>query len=160
METTNHKIDYEARILPVCDENSSSVNAFLNLGREYLSDLSAEKREKFLKSILRRLKEPERWLLLLEHKGEYVGFIHAKIDKHERPGWGFILELYVVPEKREMVLGRILYKYVEQMLRSRGVKNIWLLTTNKIVPFWRKLGFKLSKERDEESGQLIMTKSL
>jgi len=160
LEPTNHKIDSETQIIRVYYENRDSINVFLNLGRDYLSNLSFEEREKLLKSILARLKEPDRWLFLLMHKDKYVGFIHAKIDKDERPGWGFILELYVVPEKRGMGLGRILYKHVEQILRSRSVKNVWLLTTNKIVPFWRKLGFKLSKERDKETGQLIMTKSL
>ena len=160
LEPTNHKIDREIQIIRVYHENPDSINVFLNLGRDYLSNLSFEKREKFLRSILARLKEPDRWLFLLMYRDKYVGFIHAKIDKDERPGWGFILELYVVPEKRGMGLGRILYKHVEQMLRSRSVKNVWLLTTNKIVPFWRKLGFKLSKERDKETGQLIMTKSL
>ena len=82
-----------------------------------------------------------------------------KIDKDERPGWGFILEFYIVPAKRKMELGRGFYSLIEDMLKSRGVKNVWLLAT-KAIPFWRSLGFKLTEEIDKETGQNILTKSL
>jgi len=88
-----------------------------------------------------------------------VGFAHVKIDKNERPGWGFILEFYIVPAKRKMGMGRRFYNLIEDMLKSRGVKNIWLLATM-AIPFWRSLGFKLTGEIDKETGQNILMKSL
>jgi ribosomal protein S18 acetylase RimI-like enzyme len=89
-----------------------------------------------------------------------VGFVHAEIDKGERLGWGFIFEFCIMPTKRKMGLGRTLLSYIANILQSKGVKNIWLLTNPQAVPFWRSLGFKLTEEKDKETGQDIMVKSL
>ena len=149
----------ELELVPVAKEDANKISTFLRLGRDYLKDLAFEERERFLQSILARQGGPDRWLFLLKHKNEYVGFAHVKIDKNERPGWGFILEFYIVPAKRKMGLGRGFYNLIEDMLKSRGVKDIWLLAT-KAIPFWRSLGFKLTGEIDKETGQNILTKSL
>jgi N-acetylglutamate synthase-like GNAT family acetyltransferase len=58
-----------------------------------------------------------------------------------------------------MGLGRVLFNLIADMLRSRGVKGIWLLAT-KAIPFWCSLGFRLTGEIDKETGQNILTKSL
>jgi len=149
----------EPELVPVAKKDANKISIFLRLGRDYFKDLTFEEREKFLQSILARQGELDRWLFLLKHKNEYVGFAHVKIDKNERPGWGFILEFYIVPAKRKMGMGRRFYNLIEDMLKSRGVKNIWLLATM-AIPFWRSLGFKLTGEIDKETGQNILMKSL
>jgi len=149
----------EPELVPVAKKDANKISIFLRLGRDYFKDLTFEEREKFLQSILARQGELDRWLFLLKHKNEYVGFAHVKIDKDERPGWGFILEFYIVPAKRKMGMGRRFYNLIEDMLKSRGVKNIWLLATM-AIPFWRSLGFKLTGEIDKETGQNILMKSL
>jgi len=87
-------------LIPVTNDNQEAISVFLNLGRDYLSDLSHDEQEKFLQSIMVHQVEPDRWLLLLRAEDEYMGFVHMKIDKDEHPGWGFILEFYVVPNRR------------------------------------------------------------
>ena len=79
----------ELELVSVAKEDANKISTFLRLGRDYLKDLTFEERERFLQSILARQGEPDRWLFLLKHKNEYVGFAHVKIDKDERPGWGF-----------------------------------------------------------------------
>ena len=88
-----------------------------------------------------------------------MGLAHVKIDRDERPGWGFILEFYIVPARRGAGMGRSFFNLIAGVLRSRGVRDVWLLA-EKAIPFWRSLGFRLTGEIDEETGQKIMTKSL
>ncbi len=98
-------------------------------------------------------------MLLLKYGDEYVGFAHVKIDKDERPGWGFILEFYIAPSKRRWGLGRSFFNYIEDILKAKGVKNIWLIANSSAELFWRSLGFNLTNEIDEETSQNVMTKS-
>jgi GNAT superfamily N-acetyltransferase len=156
----NSKKAIKTEVVTITKSDSSMVSAFLSLGRDYLKDLPIEKRERFLQSILARQEEPDRWLLLLKHQGENVGFAHVKIDKNERVGWGFILEFYIVPIKRKMGLGRTFFNLVAGMLQARGVKDVWLLADSSAELFWCSLGFKLTSAMDKETGQHIMTKRL
>jgi N-acetylglutamate synthase-like GNAT family acetyltransferase len=152
--------EIEAEVVSVTKNNQNIVSTFLSLGRDYLKNLPNDKRESFLQSILARQGEPDRWLLLLKHKNEYVGFTHVKIDKDERIGWGFILEFYIIPTKRKLGLGRSLFNIITKKLRARGVKDVWLLADSSSEPFWRALGFRQTGEVDKETGQNVMTKSL
>lgn len=147
-------------VVSVTKNNLNTVSTFLSLGRDYLKDLPHGEREKFLQSTLARQAEPDRWLLLLKHQNEYVGFVHMKIDKDERLGWGFILEFYIVPNKRKMGLGRTLFGFCANILQSQNVKNVWLLTNLSAEPFWRSLGFKQTGEKDRESGRDVWAKAL
>ena len=146
----------EVDLIPVTNDNPDVASIFLNLGRDYLSQLPHDKREMFLKSILDHQGEPDRWLLLLRVEDEYIGFVHMKIDRDERLGWGFILEFYIIPSKRRLGWGRKLFNLSVKILRARNVKNIWLLTNPESEPFWHFLGFRETDERDKETGQKIM----
>jgi len=99
-------------------------------------------------------------LLLFKCEEEYVGFVHMKIDKDERPGWGFILEFYIVPDKRKKGWGRRFYNLVANIMRYRGTKNIWLLARTESKPFWFALGFRETGEIDKETSQKVMAISI
>ena len=147
-------------VVSVNKNNQNMVSPFRRLGRDYLKNLPSEERERFLNSILARQGEPDRWLLLLKHENEYAGFAHFKVDREERVGWGSILEFYVVPAKRKMGLGRKFFNVIIEMLRARGVKDVWLLADSSSELFWHSLGFKQTGEIDKETGQNVMIKSL
>jgi len=153
-------LEEEAELISVTSENPETLSTFLSLGRDYLSDLPAKAREKFLRSILTRQGEPDRWLLILKHRNECIGFIHMKIDRGERQGWGFILEFHIVPTKRKLGWGRGFFNLIVKILKARGVKNIWLLTIPAVEQFWYSLGFKETGEIDRETGQKIMVISI
>lgn len=140
--------------------NPEMVSVFRRLARDYLKNLPLEERERFIESILSKQGEADRWLLLLKHENEPAGFAHFKIDKDERLGWGFVLEFYISPAKRKMGLGRNFYHIIEGTLKTKGVKNIWLLADQSSEAFWRSLGFMPTGEIDKETGQNIMVKSL
>ena len=151
-------IDLEetAELVRVTNDNPDALSVFLSLGEDYLSDLPFDERKRFLQSILARQGEPDRWLLLLKCQDAYLGLVHMKIDKDERPGWGFILEFYIVPERRGLGWGRRLFKLCVQILRARDVSDIWLLSGQVAEKFWHSLGFKETGEIDRETGQKIM----
>lgn len=144
----------------VTKDASDVIPIFFTLGRDYIQNVTLEKREQFLQSMIDRQGEPDRWLLLLKVGGEYIGFVHMKIDRDERTGWGFILEFYVLPSKRRLGWGRMMFNHCLEILKARGVRDIWLLTNPVAEHFWQKLGFKTTDERDIETGQKIMTKSI
>jgi len=134
-----------------------TVSRFLELGRAYLSELDPtpeDVNERFLQSILRRQIEPDRWLLLLTCGGEDIGFAHAKIDRDERPGWGYILEFYIVPRERRRGWGSRLFTHVTELLKLRGVRQVWLTSNERARDFWLKLGFQATGEK--EHGQEVM----
>lgn len=149
-----------AELKLVTEQNPDTISAFLNLGRDYLSTLPSEEREGFLQSILRRQREADRWLLLLRCEDEYLGFVHLKIDKDERPGWGFILEFYIIPDKRRLGWGRRLFQLTIEILKTRNVKNIRLLTNQVAEQFWHSLGFDDTGELDKETGQKILESTI
>jgi GNAT superfamily N-acetyltransferase len=155
-------MEVEAEVVSVAKNRQDIVSAFLKLGREYLKEFGMpnEERERFLQSILERQGETDRWLLLLKHKNKYVGFTHVKIDKDQRIGWGFILEFYIIPTKRRLGLGRWLFNAVANLLRKRGVEDVWLLADSSSELFWRALGFRATGEVDKETGQNVMRRSL
>jgi uncharacterized protein HemY len=76
----------EPRTTLVTPADQETVAAFLTLGRDYLKELSRKEAERFFQSILKRQREPKRWLVLLKRKNEWSGFTHVKIDENERPG--------------------------------------------------------------------------
>jgi ribosomal protein S18 acetylase RimI-like enzyme len=153
-------LNEEVKTVPVTDDNPESLSAFWKLGEDYLSGLPTNERERFLQSILARRGEPDRWLLLLRYGIEYIGLVHLKIDRDERPRWGFILEFYIVPNKRRLGWGRRLFDIIVKILQGRGVKNIWLLTDPAAKVFWLSLGFRGTSEIDKETGQEIMVKPI
>ncbi len=149
-------LEETAELVRVAKDDPEAVSVFLSLGRAYLSGLLPDERERFLQSILARQGESDRWLLLLKHHNEYLGLVHMKIDKEERPGWGFILEFYIVPNKRRSGWGLRLFKLCVEILKERNVEDVWLLTDQAAERFWRSLGFGETGEVDKETGQKIM----
>ena len=150
----------EIELVTVLAENPEAVSMFLRLGREYLASLPPEEADRFMQSMLERQVERDRWLLLLKFYDRHLGFVHMKVDKHERTGWGFILEFYIIADERRKRWGTRLYRKCEGILRKRGVRDIWLLTNPEAKPFWQSLGYMETGEMDKETGQEIMEKHL
>ncbi len=154
-------LEDKAEFIPVTTSRPDSVSVFLDLGRDYLSqsDLPPDSDPgKFLQSILRRQAEPDRWLFLLKHKDKHIGLVHAKIDQDERPGWGYILEFFIVPDKRRAGWGQTLFNHVAEILQSRGVNRVWLASAPNAEAFWYSLGFRETGEMERD--QKIMALSI
>jgi N-acetylglutamate synthase-like GNAT family acetyltransferase len=145
----------KVELVRVTADRTENALTFLRLGRDYLSSLPADEQERFLQSILSRQKESHRWLLLLKWRNDVLGFVHMKIDRDERPGWGLILEFYIVPNRRKLGWGRRLFNLSIEILRGNGVKHIWLLSKQESESFWRSLGFRETGEVEENEKIMV-----
>jgi GNAT superfamily N-acetyltransferase len=148
-------------LVRVTGEGSPLAPVFLEMGRDYFSELGIpeERRSPFLGSMLDMQGEPDRWLFLLRHGEDYHGFVHMKIDRVNRPGWGFIMEFYVRPGVRRRKWGRWMYGVCERILWERGVEEVYL-STGEAFPFWSSLGFRETGEIDGYNNLKIMAKAV
>ena len=144
-------------------DQASLVDIFMHLGRDYNAEIARpgetiDMHERFLKSIVSRQGEPERWLALFRLGQEHIGFCHFKIDRDERPGWGYIMEFYIIPAKRRKGFGRRCCALANEILRKQGVEVVWLASDPQAEEFWRACGFRETGEF--ERGQKIMITNL
>ncbi|GJM34550.1 MAG: hypothetical protein DHS20C18_35510 [Saprospiraceae bacterium] len=57
-------------------------------------------------------------------------------------GWFFLTDLYVEKKYRSQGLGADLLKALEEQIKSKGIKNIWLWTSgSKALKFYRRQGY-------------------
>jgi len=141
--------------LPVTD-SKESIEAFRRMVLNYTRELSdpVPHPEEFARSMIELQGQADRWLLTLRIENEYGGFVHAKIDRDERQGWGYILEFYIVPHGRRCGFGRALYKYIASIFRRKGVERVWLVSNPPAEEFWQALGFRRTGEM--EGGRKVM----
>lgn len=146
-----------------CIRNTKSpfTKTFLRIARPYMVEVDPDKadlHEAFLRSMLSRQGELDRWLTLFMWGNECVGFAHFKVDRDEKPGWGYILEYYVVPRRRRQGLGKRYLSLVLNVLRIAGCRNVWLTSHPMAEAFWGACGFTGTGEL--ERGKKIMARSL
>ena len=122
--------------------------------------------ERFTESILRMLTDRDRILLLYYVRNEAIGFGYGKVDRAEhkgviRPGWGYIMEFYIVPQYRRGGYGTRLYRELERRLCERGVRALYL-TADPVtgVPFWQRMGYGNSGLISSENQLYIYEKRL
>jgi GNAT superfamily N-acetyltransferase len=82
--------------------------------------------------------------LLAQVKDTICGFCVFQIDSPEkdwnqRPGWGFIREMYIDPDYRGHGLARAMVEAAEQAMRGWGATRIYL--TTETPGFWAACGF-------------------
>lgn len=117
-------------------------NMFRNLASAYLDEIGADSLEEgSVEDVLSYQDEPERWLMLAIGAGRVIGFVHGKIDHERRPGMGYLIEFYVVPEYRNHHVGHIMSEAMCAILRRAGAAWVWLSSVVKAEHFWEKQGF-------------------
>lgn len=106
----------------------------------------------------------DRYLELCYDGDRIIGFIYGKIDseKHKgyiRPGWGYVMELYVLPEYRRKGVARSLYSRLDSYFAANGVKEQYL-TADAVtgVPFWESIGFVRTDVKMPDNGMDIFEK--
>lgn len=142
--------ELNAELILINNDNREIAAAFLILCKDYLNELDnipTDILSQLPQSMLDCQGEPDRWLLLAKDKDGYIGFVHFKIDREERPGWGFICEFHIVPQSRRQGWGSWLYRKALERLANEGVERIWLTASRTGTGFWRAVGF-------EETGEI------
>lgn len=77
------------------------------------------------------------------------------------PGYGYLMEFFILKEYRMQGWGRFFYEHIEATLKSDGGENLYLTPTSlKQQRFWIHLGFKDSHINDPDNDLPIYTKEL
>jgi GNAT superfamily N-acetyltransferase len=150
--------DFE--LVRVMKGDEGLAEAFLEMGEDYMGSEPPELRGRFLRSMVDLQVEEERWLYLLRVDAGLIGFVHMKVDKTDRPGWGWMMEFYIRPGHRRKGHGTRLYECSEKILVDRGIKDIWLTSNPEAIPFWRAVGYAETGEKAEFNDYQVMVKSV
>ena len=125
-----------------------------------------EVQQKWIQSIIDKLWPADRHLELCYDNDTLIGFLYGKVDHEDhrsfiKPGYGYIMEFYVLPEHRRKGYGKMMYLRLENHFRCDGVKNIYL-TADPITgkPFWEAVGFTHNGEISPENHLEIYEKEL
>jgi len=155
-------------------ENAAARADFVSMIPHYMRELDVnacrefhpEWAEKWAYSMLEKLSEDGRQLEVCYEVGVPLGFFYGKKDKigqrgEIRPGWGYVMEFYVLPEYRRRGHGREMYARLEELFRRDGITQLWL-TSDPVTgrAFWPSVGFCGSGEVSDENGLEIYEKNI
>ena len=115
----------------------------------------------YTKSMVNNQGSADRYLEICTLDGEPIGFYHAKVDHAEhkgyiKPGYGYVMEFYIVPRHRRKGFGALMFQRLCSLLATHGVRQIYL-TTDPVSgkPFWERLGFVYKGEISPDNEQEI-----
>ena len=155
----------ELRFLQVTAGETRLCRIFTSLMEGYMKETSEHTHhelpqaffEKWVKSIIVMQGAYDRHLELCFNEDAPVGFLYGKIDHEEhkgfiKPGYGYIMEFYVLPEHRRRGYGRAMLRRMEELFRDHGAKAMYL-TADPVTgkPFWEAMGFENTGERSPEN---------
>ena len=104
--------------------------------------------EVFSGEMLEKLKEYDSRLSVAESEGQLIGFCYSYISQKPKyfrlSKFGFIGDLYVMPEYRRGGVGKALVQDALDFFTKRKIKQIELLVAMKnenTIKFWESMGF-------------------
>lgn len=110
--------------------------------------INKKAQEIFSREMLEKLKEYDSRLTVADSDGELIGFCYSYISQKPKffklAKFGFIGDLFVMPEYRRSGIGRALVKDAIDFFTGRKIKQIELLVAIKnenTIKFWESLGF-------------------
>ena len=152
--------------------NEKIKSDFCSLIQQYMKELdenagrafNAELAPKWALSMINLQGTSDRYLELCCDGDTLIGFIYGKIDSEAhkgyiRSGWGYVLELYVLPEYRRQGIAKALYTRLDSYFKQNGVCKQYL-TADKVtgIPFWESVGFVNTKKKMPDNGMDIFEK--
>ncbi len=103
----------------------------------------------------------DRHLELCYDGDSLVGFWYGKVDHPEhkgfiKPGYGYIMEFYVIPAYRRQGYGTAMFRRLHGLFASHGVKRLYL-TADPVTgkPFWEWIGFQNTGSGRRKTGCLF-----
>jgi len=122
--------------------------------------------EKWVQSILRLLGPSDRHLKLCWLDDQPAGFLYGKVDHKEhkgyvKPGYGYVMEFYVVPQFRRKGIGTAMFHHLENCFKMDGATQMYLTTdTNEGISFWEWQGFVNTGEESPDNSMAIYEKTI
>lgn len=97
---------------------------------------------------------------------DLIGFFYSKVD-HEghkgfiKPGYGYIMEFYVLPQFRRYGFGKSMFARLQTLFASHGTKRMYLTPGSAAgISFWEALGFISTGEVSPHNRLLIFEKDV
>ena len=122
--------------------------------------------KRFIASIVSMSEDKDRFVELCYLGENLIGFAYGKIDREEhrgyvRPGWGYVMEFYVVPQLRRKGIGTAMFHHLESCFKLDGATQMYLTTdTNEGIAFWQHMGFVNTHEKCPENQMEIYEKTM
>jgi len=124
--------------------------AFMKYNIDFNKSFEINKKatEIFSREMLEKLKETDSRLAVADSDGELIGFCYSYISQKPKyfrlNKFGFIGDLYVIPEYRRSGVGKALVRDAIDFFNRKKIKQIELLVAVKnedTIKFWESLGF-------------------
>ena len=142
---------------------SLMVRYFRELDRHQGRHTDPEFLRNVTRSILSMQGPHDRHLELCYDGDSLVGFWYGKVDHPEhkgfiKPGYGYIMEFYVIPAYRRQGYGTAMFRRLHGLFASHGVKRLYL-TADPVTgkPFWEWIGFQNRERGRRNHGCLFPT---
>ena len=93
------------------------------------------------------VEDPRRRFWLAEHDGDAIGMVNLlTFERMPTPGrdagrWGYLGNMFVLPEHRNGGVGRLLLDAVVAHADAAGLVRVVLSPSERSIPFYRRAGF-------------------
>lgn len=97
---------------------------------------------------------------------EVIGFAFYAVDLGGikgiiKPGYGYIMEYYIIPSKRRNGYATELYRHVADTFKHHNIEQLYLTPDSTTgIPFWSKMGFSDSGKIDPDNKISIYIKQM
>lgn len=167
-------MEKQTEYIRISADNREVCKVFESLMYEYIDEMNEhserplpkELQLKWINSIIAMQGPTDRHLELCSVEGTPVGFLYGKLDHEDhkgfiKPGYGYIMELFVKPDHRRKGYGRMMLERLERLFRLDGAQMMYL-TADPVTgkPFWEALGFQNTMEISPENQLYIYEKAL
>jgi len=158
----------------ICDNSSENCEIFKSLMLLYAKELDKHQNRqttkefllKWIDGIIKIQGDADRHLELCYDDKTLIGFLYGNIDHPEhkgfiKPGYGYIMEFYVLHQHRRKGYGKEMFLHLEKLFESDGAQRMYL-TADPVTgkPFWEQLGFIATGEISHENKLQIYEKQL
>lgn len=167
-------MENKLKFTQVVSDNAYLCSEFRSLMHPYVKELNQHSErslpdefiEKWISSILSMQGPTDRHLELCYDGQELIGFLYGKIDHEDhngfiKPGYGYIMEFFVLPQFRRMGYGKAMFHRMEKLFVYDGARKMYL-TPDAVtgVPFWTAMEFQGTGEYSPENQMEIFEKEV
>lgn len=153
-------------MLQVSPVHDKTVKEFEKLFKGYYKELDCDEnvphllKEYILPDLLAGLINID----LIKDSEAFAGFVIYQKDDIDnewnfKEGWGDVREIYVIPSRRRMGLGKFLLYTAEMRLKERGIEKCYCLPCDGAEKFFAACGYARGNEYSEELDAYVYEKT-
>ena len=121
------------------------MNAYYREGED--ADTPQEQVDEFIRFLGDKVESREIEGCFLKEYDEYIGFALFAIDTDgfafsEKPGYGTVLEIGIIPPYRSAGRGKVLVAFIEDWFVANGVDKAYVSAYGPAHEFWEQCGYK------------------